>query len=150
MYLTGCLRMRSGNQLNTSSRSCCTYLQVLFNNTENLNSVPTPCLDWTTISPPRSLTIFEEMFSPRPIPFVLSCYPSSIYPNALNRFPICSFLMPTPVSVHFISRYNLSFSSSFSSYYSWLNNLFVISTSNLTLPVDVNFSAFDCKFNNTC
>ena len=146
MYITGCLRVRMGFQLNTSSSSFCTYLHVLLSSTANKNSVPTPYSDWTVISPPRSWMILYDIFNPRPIPLVLSCYPSSIYPNALNRVPICSFLIPTPVSVHFIYRYNLSLSSSFSSTLfssAWQNNLFVISTSNFTLPLVVNLRAFE-------
>ena len=100
----------------------------------NVKVDPSFYFDSKNISPSRFETIFYDITSPKPIPFVFIWRESFTKPNNLNSFSLSDSLMPMPVSMTEI------FSTS----------ELCISTTTSTLPFSVNLSAFDYRFNRTC
>lgn len=55
-------------------------------------------LSETSIVPPSVSTICLQMFSPNPIPLVLTTLVFLILPNRVKSFDLSSYLIPMPVS----------------------------------------------------
>ena len=64
----------------------------------NANLVPLPYLDLIPILPLKDLTMFSEMTSPRPIPWVFIYLVFCRQPNNLKSFNLSFFLIPIPES----------------------------------------------------
>lgn len=76
------------------------------------NFVPLPYFDLTPILPPNALTIFSEITSPRPIPYVFICFVFCKHPNSLNSLTLSFFLIPIPESITWITILSLTSSCS--------------------------------------
>ena len=127
--------------------------------TVKLNSEPFPYSDFTVMDPPNYSAIFLDITSPRPIPCVLTPFKFCTYPNSLNSFCLSWSLIPTPVSLTEILRYNWWLLFDDESIYMfglpcygsiWFYSItadFSMLTVILTSPSRVYFKAFDYRFN---
>jgi hypothetical protein len=75
----------------------------------NANLLPLLNLECTPIIPSKAFTIFSQITSPNPIPYVFICLVFYKVPKSLNNFTLSLVLIPIPESITEITILSLFF-----------------------------------------